>query len=141
MKKILRVIGFLTIFIGVILGISQITGSYPGKGTQGNITNIFDRRTGTEYINVKTGGNYPCKLEITYKDIKGQEHIGKTQYETDPCARFLNSYFKIGDKVNIVYSENNPSSVKINGVFDRFGFLIVFPLFGLGLIYSSKKLH
>jgi hypothetical protein len=125
MKKTLRVIGFLSIFIGVILGTFQIIDSFSGKGTYGNISNIFERRTGTEYLNVNTGGNYPCKLEITYKDKSGQEQIGKTPYETDPCGRFFNSYYKIGDKVNIVYSENNLSNVKINGFFDRFGFLII----------------
>ena len=141
MGKTLRIIGFLTIFIGIFLGILQIIDSFSDKGTHGNITNIFERRTGTEYSNVNTGGIYPCKLEITYKDNSGQEQVGRTLYETEPCSRFIISYFKVGDKVNIVYSENNRSNVKINGLFDRFGFLIVFPFFGLGLIYFSRKLH
>lgn len=141
MKKILRIIGFLAIFVGIVVGMIQIISSFSDKGTSGKISNIFERRTGTEYSNVKTGGSYPCKLEITYKDNDGQEQIGKTLYETDPCLRFFSSYYKVGDKVNIVYSENNRSDIKINGLFDRFGFLIIFPLFGLGLIYFSKKLR
>src|SRR3989338_10036810 len=141
MKKILRIIGFLTIFVGIILGMLQIIDSFSDKGANGNISNIFERRVGTEYSNVKTGGNYPCKLEITYKDNNGQEQVGRTLYETDPCSRFFISYYKIGDKVNIVYSKNNQSDVKINSFFYRFGFLIVFPLFGLGLIYFSKRLR
>ncbi|MBU0578937.1 hypothetical protein KKE34_05570 [Patescibacteria group bacterium] len=141
MKKILRVVGILIIFVGVVLGILQIIDSFSDKVAYGNITNIFERRTGTEYSNVKTGGVYPCELEITYKDKNGQGQVGKTLYETAPCSSFFNSYYKIGDKVNIVYSENNLSNVKINGLFDRFGFLIIFPLLGSGLIYFSKRLH
>jgi hypothetical protein len=141
MKKTLRVIGFLSIIIGIVLGISQIIDSFTVNDTNGYITNIFERRTGTEYSNVRTGDNYPCKLEINYKDNSGQNQVGRTLYEIEPCSRFFTSYYKVGDFVNIAYSESKRSNVKINSLFDRFGFLIVFPLFGLGLIYFSKKLQ
>lgn len=141
MKKILRVIGFLVLLTGILLGILQITDSFSDKSTNGNITNIFERRTGTEYSSVKIGGLSSCKLEITYKDNSGQEQIGRTRYEMEPCSSFFLGSYKIGDKVNIVYSENDLSNVKINSLLDRFGFLIIYPLFGLGLIYFSKRLH
>ena len=141
MKKYFIVIGFLTIFVGTILGILQIIDVLSDKTTYGNIANIFERKSGAEYSNVETGNVYPCKLEITYMDNNSKEQIGKTPYETEPCSRFFTNYYRIGDKVNIVFSEHNPTSVKINGLFDRFGFLIIFPIFGLGLIYFSKKFN
>lgn len=141
MKNTLLVIGSLSIIVGIILGTVEIADSFSSKTSTGTISNILERKSGTEYSNVEIGDVYPCKLEITYKDDAGIEQMGKTPYETEPCSRFFTNYYKIGDKVNIVYSEKNRFIVKINSLFDRFGFLIVFPLFGLGLIYYSRKLR
>jgi len=139
MKKTIGLVGIIFIVLGILLGIIEINNAFLSKSSVGVISNIFERKRGAEYSGVEIGSVNPCQLEITYIDDSGNKQIGTTSNEKAPCSSFFNNYYKIGDQVNIVYREDGLNSVKLNGLLDKFGFLIIFPIFGLGLVYFSKK--
>lgn len=141
MKKTVRIIGLFTIFVGVFLGIFQVINTFSDTAARGTITNILERKTGTVYSSVQAGSVSPCKLEITYKDKNGQEQVGQTSYEISPCSKYVIRYFRVGDEVNIDYSEDKPTNVAVSGLFERLGFLLLIPVFGLGLLYVSSRAH
>lgn len=139
-KKILRIIGYVSIIIGFISFFPNLNYILRTKTTTGKVIEILQRKSGVNYDSVAVGGVYPCKLKFSFTDNQSVLREGLSSIEQSPCWSDNFSYFKISDSIKIRYSPENKLSPEVDNFAVRFGFPLIYLLFGTGLAVFSGKL-
>ena len=109
-------LGIALLLAGISLLSKSIEITNNGISVEAQVTNIKTNRIGkkTNYI-----------PEIRFTTPKGETVNVQLEKSTRPPA------YSVGDKVSIIYSQDNPKEVLVDSIFNKYGFPIIFIAAGI----------
>jgi len=123
--------GTLFLIIGAIVLSNRMSLAKNGIAVEATVIGLeehYSKRAGTQNKN-KTTLTYRPKIEFTTSD--GQKIRLVYPNGSNPPQ------YSIGDKINIIYSEDNPENIVIDSKFQIYIFPIIFVVLGAVLLISG----